>query len=132
MRKFIIYTREIPGHCKASSEVPAIIEVEGEKLTPQEDGSVLWIPEPEFKFRITKPDFLQDVRETVKSDGSKVRVVSSLIYYSHSIYWNKYQARIAAEKFVRDGFEFTKRKTGKDFTEEEVKAKFAEITEIML
>jgi hypothetical protein len=133
MRKFIVYTRSLPaGCCKITTDAPAVIEVEGEVVGMQEDTSILWLPPHEFRFAITKPEFLQEPKEIVKPDGSKATIKVPLVYHSHSVYLNIHQAQIAAEHLVRDGFQFTKRKTGKDFTEEEVKAKFAEIQEIML
>jgi hypothetical protein len=119
MRKFIVYTRAIPGCCKVG-DAPTVVEVEGEVVSAQEDITVQWLPAGEFKFRITKPDFL------LEKD-------SETIYYSHSVYWTIHGAYAAADRIIRQSLEFTQRKTkGEPFTEEELKAKIAEITEILL
>src|SRR5574337_139712 len=55
MRVYIVHTRPLPGCCK-TGDVPTIMEVEGEIVTPAEDPSVMWLPEGECRFRITKPD----------------------------------------------------------------------------
>jgi hypothetical protein len=133
MRKFIVYTRSLPaGCCKVSTDAPAVVEVEGEMITQTEDTSVGWLPQGEFKFRITQPEFLYESQEIKKADGSKEKVMLPPVYYSHAVYYNIYQAQVAAEHIVRSNFEFERRKTGKEFTEEEVRAKFVEIQEILL
>lgn len=125
MRKFIVHTRPLPGCCKVG-DAPTVIEVEGEMISATEDPSVKWLPEGEFRFRITKPDFLFEPKQA----GSKEMVPP--VYHSHAIYWNVYQARAVAERLVRQGFEFSKRKSGKEYSKEEVRAKYSEITEIIL
>lgn len=133
MRKFIVYTRSLPaGCCKISTDAPAVVEVEGEMIGQMEDPSVGWLPEGEFRFRITKPEFLQEPQEIKKSDGSRVKSMVSPVYHSHAVYYNVHQAHVAAEHVVRESFAFVQRKDGKEFTEEEVRAKFTEIQEILL
>jgi hypothetical protein len=130
MRKFITYTRPIPGCHK--SDAPTVVEVEGELVTGLEDVSVMWLPQGEFKFRITAPDFLYEPKEVKQADGSKATVMVPPVYYSHACHWTVYRAHVEAEHMVRQGFEFALRKHGKTYTEEEVAAKIAEITEILL
>lgn len=133
MRRFIVYTRALPaGCCKVATDAPSVVEVKGEMITPTEDPSVLWLPEGEFKFRITQPEFLYEPQEVKRPDGSREKVMAPPVYHSHAIYWNVVQAHVAAERMVREGFAFTQRKTDKEFTEEEVRAKYAEIQEILL
>jgi len=133
MRKFIVYTRPLPaGCCQISTDAPAIVEVEGEMITQLEDPSVGWLPEKAFRFRITKPDFLYEPQEIKKADGSREKVMVPPVYHSHAVYYNIYQAQVAAERVVREGFAFAKRKTGAEFTEEDVRAKFSEIQEVLL
>lgn len=134
MRKFIVHTRVVPGCCKTDEGTPiTIIEVEGEMIKQAEDASVGWLPYGEFKFRILKPEFLHEPQEVRKPDGSVIKIMTSPIYHSHAIYWNIYQAQVAAERMVRESLEFTQRKTkGESFTEEELKTKIAEITTIRL
>lgn len=134
MRKFIVHTRALPvSCCKVATDVPTIIAVEGEMITQMEDTSVGWLPDAEFRFRILKPEFLHELQEVKKADGSIVKTMIAPVYHSHAIYWNIHQAQVAAERIVRQSLEFIQRKTkGEPFTEEELKAKIAEITEILL
>ena len=131
MRKFIVYTRQVPGYRKPS-DAPTVVEVEGEMITGTEDVSVMWLPEGEFKFRITAPDFLYEPREIKQANGSKGTVMVPSIYYSHACHWTKFGAWAEAKRMVRQGFEFGLRKHGKTYTAEEMAAKVAEITEILL
>lgn len=128
MRKFIVYTRPIPG--QSGTDLPAVVEVEGEVVPQTEDPSLGWLPEGEFKFRITQPEFLYEPQE--KKTTSKDKVMVPPVYYSHAVYYNIYQAYVAAEQMVRESFAFAKRKDGIDFTEEEVRSKFAEIQQVLL
>lgn len=131
MRKFIVYTRAIPGCCQ-TSDVPTVVEVEGELITGTEDVSIMWLPEGEFKFRITQPEFLYEPKEVKKLDGSKGTMMVPPVYYSHACHWTVHGAHAAADRVVRQGFEFAQRKHGTPFTEEEVAAKQKEIQEILL
>jgi hypothetical protein len=133
MRKFIVYTRSLPsGCCKVVTDAPAVVEVEGEMVTQTEDPSVGWLPEGEFKFRITQPEFLYEPEEIKKADGTKEKRMVPPVYYSHAVYYNVHQAHVKAEHMVRDSFAFAERKHKGEATEEEVKAKIAEIQEILL
>jgi hypothetical protein len=123
MRKFIVHSRPIPGHIK-SSDAPTVVEVEGELITAMEDATILWLPKGEFKFRITKPEWLYEPTNDKK--------LTPPVYYSHACYWSSDQAHVFAERMVRHGFEFAERKQGIKFSDEEVKAKFSEITELLL
>jgi DNA/RNA endonuclease G (NUC1) len=132
MRKFIVHTRAIPGCCK-TGEVPAIVEVEGELVTAVEDSSIMWLPKGEFKFKVTSPQFLLEMQETKLSDGTKKKVAIPSVYYSHAVYETITQAKSVAEGMIRNSLEFEIRK-GRltSFSEEELKAKCAEIQEVML
>jgi hypothetical protein len=123
MRKFIVYTR---------GDVPSVVEVEGEFITGMEDPTVMWLPEGEFKFRITQPDFLYEPKEIKKLDGSKGTAMTPPVYYSHSCHWTVHRARVMADEMVRHGFELAQRKHGVSFTEEEVAAKIAQVQEVLL
>lgn len=125
MKKFIVHTRPIPGHRK-DNEAPTVIEVEGEMIGGVEDASVLWLPEGEFRFRITEPQFLYEPSST------KDKLMVPSVYHSHAIYSTLEQARSAAEKFVFQSLQFTLRKYGTSFTDQDIEVKLSEITEIML
>jgi hypothetical protein len=129
MRKFTIYTRATPTCRRAGI---TIVEVECEKIQGLEDPSVMRLPESEYFARITAPDWLYESREVTGEDGVKVKTPVPPVYHSHALYWTLIQARVYAEKMVREEFEFLQRKKGSTFTEEEVKVKLAEIQEIML
>jgi hypothetical protein len=131
MRKFIVHTRPVPG-CRKDSDAPTVVEVEGEMIQGVEDPSVLWLPEGEFRFRIMKPEFLYEPAEIKKEDGTKEKITVPPVYHSHVIYASVDQARAEAERLVRAGFEFAERKRDVPFTDQEVKAKVCEITEILL
>lgn len=131
MRKFIVYTRAIPGCCQ-TGDVPTVVEVEGELITGTEDVSIMWLPEVEFKFRITQPEFLYEPKEIKKPDGSKGTVMIPPVYYSHACHWTVHRAHVEAERMVRQGFEFALRKHGTPYTPEDVAAKVAQIQEILL
>ncbi len=132
MRKFIVYTRAVPGCCK-TAEVPTIVEVEGEIVTGIEDPSSLWLPQGEFKFRISKPDFLLEMQEIKQVDGTKKKTLVPSVYYNHSIYKDLAQARAAAEKMVHQGLEFEIRKgRATSFTEDELKNLYSQIQEVLL
>lgn len=132
MKKFIVYTRALPG-CQKSEDVPSVIEVEGELVTAMEDPSIMWLPKGEFKFRITKPEFLYEMQELKQADGSKKKTAVPTVYYSHACYWTLIQARSVAERMVRESMDFEVRK-GRvvSYTDEELKAKWFEIQEVLL
>jgi hypothetical protein len=130
MRKFIVHTRPITG--THTSGVPVVVEVEGEMIAGIEDPSIMWLPQGEFRFRITQPNFLYEPQEVRRPGGIKEKVMVPPVYHSHAVYWTTHQAHVAAEHMVRHSFEFIKRKTGVDFTEQQVKEKCKEITEILL
>jgi len=123
MRKFIVYTRAIPG---IKTTAPTVVEVECAIIQGVEDPSVMWMAEGEYRARISAPAWLYEP----KSDKDKILVPP--IWPSHNFYWTVIQARVAAEHLVCSEFEFAFRKYGTEYTEEEVKAKCAEIQEIML
>lgn len=131
MKKFVVHTRPISG-CSKTSTAPTVVEVEGEMIQGVEDPSVLWLPEGEFRFRITKPDFLYEPQEIKGPDGVKVKITVPPVYHSHSVYWTVDQAHSVAERLARADFEFALRKYDTPFTDEDVKVKFSEITEILL
>jgi len=117
MRKFIVHTK---------GETISILEVEGEVVSGVEDPSVVWLLDGEFKFRILKPEFLYEPGK------AKDKTLMPPIYCSHSVYWTANQAWVMAAKIIREQFEFAKRKTGAEFTEEQVVEKYKEIKEIFL
>lgn len=124
MRKFIVHTRPLPGHKGG----PFVMEVEGEMITSMEEPSVMWMPEGEFYFRILKPESLYEPQEVKQDDGSKKKVMVPPVYHSHAIYWNENQAAVHAERILRSELEFEIRKGRlESYTEEELKAKYAEI-----
>lgn len=132
MRKFIVYTRALPG-CKTDSEAPTVVEVEGELVTAMEDPSIMWLPVGEFKFRITKPEFLNETHEVKQADGSRKKVQVPSVYYSHSCYATSVAARVVAVRMIQESLDFEVRK-GRltSYSNEELKAKYAEIQEVML
>jgi hypothetical protein len=125
MKKFIVHTRPIPGHAK-DNDAPIIVEVEGELIHGVEDASVLWLPNGEFRFRITQPKFLYEPGNT------KDKSLMPPIYHSHSIYDTSEQASKVAEKLVFQSFQFALRKYGTTFTIQEMETKLSEITSISL
>lgn len=129
MRKFIVHTRAIPPQ---KGEAITILEVEGDLITAQEDASVMWAPAGEFRFRITKPEFLYEAREIIKSDKTKEKVMVSPVYYSHSVYDGLEQARDEACKLVFHSFQFIARKTGVEFNNEQALGKVRQVPEILL
>lgn len=129
MRKFIVHTRSLPGHKGG----PFVLEVEGEMIAAVEDPSVMWLPEGEFRFRIMKPEALYEPKEVEQEDGSMKKVMVPPVYHSHGIYWTVHQAAVAAEHILRQELEFEIRKGRiESYTQEELKAKYAEIQTIML
>lgn len=123
MRKFIVHTRAIPG---LKTTAPTVVEVECAVIQGVEDPSVMWLPENEYKARISAPEWLYEPR------GDKDKTMIPAVWPSHNFYWTSIQARVVAERLVRSEFEFALRKHGTEFTEEEVKTKCTEIQEIML
>ena len=102
----------------------SIMEVEIELITATEDPSVKWLPEDEFKARIIAPTSLYDKQE----DGSLIPP----IWHSHAFSWTIHQAWARAERMLREEFQRGLIKHNKVFSEEDVKAKLAEIEEILL
>lgn len=125
MRKFIVYTRAIPGCCK-TTDTPAVVEVEGDKVAGSDApfGTLLRL---EYWFSISQPEFLYETRE-VKG----IKSVIPPIYHSHAIYDTVDQAIAAAEKMVRDGFEFEARKYGTDYSIVDLLNKIKEIQVIKI
>ena len=135
MKKFIVHTRPIPGcaACKGSSEAPTIVEVEGEIVSSLEDPSVMWLPKGEFRFRIFKPEFLHESKESKLEDGSKKKIMIPSIYHSHGVYQDLSAAKEVAERMIKSGLDFEVRK-GRlaSYTKEELDAKCAEVQVVML
>jgi hypothetical protein len=132
MKKFIVYTRAIPGCCRIG-EAPSVVEVEGEMVAAVDDPSVGWLPSGEFKFKILKPEFLYETHEIKLADGSRKKITVPPVYYSHAMYWTEIQAMSVAERMVRESLEFEVRKGRvESFSPEELKAKCAEIQKVML
>lgn len=136
MRAYVIHTRQVPGcaACRTGDTPMTIVEVEGEKISPMEDPSVLWsLKEGEFKFRITKPVFLHEPHETKKADGSKEKIMLPSVYCSHAIYLSLEEAREAAKKLVVGEFEFAVRKKRiESYTTADVEGRLSEIQELKL
>jgi len=132
MRKFVVHTRPLPGCCK-TGDVPTIVEVEGEIISPMEDPSVMWLPLGEFLYRIMLPEALFEPKEAKQSDGSKKKVMVPVVYHSHAIYHSLAEAQESAKKMIKSGLDFEVRK-GRlaAYTDEELEAKCAEIQTIML
>lgn len=128
MRKFIVHTRAVPGCCKGAADAPSILEVEGELVSSLEDPSVTWMPSGEFMFRILKPEFLYESKETKLEDGSKKKIMIPTVYHSHAIYHELPAAQAAAKRMIKSGLDFEVRK-GRlpSYTEEELDAKCAEV-----
>ena len=120
MRKFIIYTRSIPGVVK-TADIPTVVEVEGELVVGTEAPFGTLLP-GEYWFQITQPEFLYDTREV---RGSKSSVPP--VYHSHAMYDAIEQARIAAEEMVQDGFEFETRKYRTEYSTIDLLNKIKEI-----
>lgn len=135
MRAYVIHTRQVPGcaACRTGDTPMTIVEVEGEKVSSLEDPSVMWLPEGEFRFRIAKPEFLHEPRETKKADGSKEKIMLPAVYHSHAIYLSLEEAREAAKKLVVGEFEFAVRKKRiESYTTADVEGRLSEIQELKL
>lgn len=133
MKKYIVYTRAIPGCCTKNSDAPAIVEVEGEIVSVLEDPSVMFLPKGEFKFKISRPSFLHEMQEIKQADGSRKKINVSPVYYSHATYSTAIQARSVAERMVQEGLDFEVRKGHlASYTDEELKVKCNDIQEILL
>lgn len=130
MKAFTTHCRAIPGF--KATDAPSVLEIEGGQVLALEDPSVKWLPAGEFKFRITKPDFLYEAREIKQSDGSKKKEMVPTIYHSHAIYFSAQDALLAAKQMIREQFERTLIKKGVAYTEEQVEEKYKEIQEITL
>lgn len=130
MKKYIVYTRSFPG-CK--SDVPTVVEVEGEIVSPLEDSSVMFLPSNEFKFRIDKPVSLHESHEVKFPDGSKKKVMIPSVYHSFAIFNTATEARQNAEQMIKQDFDFELRKGRiSSYSDEELKVKYDLIQEIML
>jgi hypothetical protein len=124
-RRFIVHTRPLPGEKRGGG--PSVVEVECEIIhSPlMKDG--------EFAARVLKPEWLWEPVRKLMPDGTLGEVIEPPVYCSHAVYWNVNQAMVAAEHMVRGGFEFEIRKGKREsYTDEELKAKYAEIREIRL
>ena len=135
MKAYIVHTRQVPGcaACKPESTPMTIVEVEGERVSPMEDPSVMWLKEGEFRFRILKPEFLHEAHETKKADGSREKTMVPAVYHSHSIYLSLEEAREATKKLVVGELEFAVRKKRiVSYTAVDVEGKLSEIQELML
>lgn len=128
MRKFVVHTRAVPGCRKGDADAPTILEVEGEMIAAMEDPSIMWLPVGEFRFRILKPEFLHEPKETKLEDGSKKKIMVPTVYHSHAIYHELDGAKAAAKEMIKSGLEFEVRK-GRlaSYSEEELEAKCAEV-----
>ena len=131
MKRFIVHTRSVPGQTK-SSEVPTILEVEGEVISALEDSSVQWLPTGEFRFRIDKPEWLSETQEIKKPDGTKHKVLVHPVYHSHSIYYTEAQALVVAEGFVKYSFNFDAQKHQAQYSMSDVLQRLKEIKIIYL
>ena len=123
MIKYIVYSRPIPGKNKTTG--PSIVEVDAVNITRAEDTSVGWMPAGEYKARLVLPNWLHEIR-----DGSTEKV--DPIYYNFALFFSVNEAKLAAAKMIRVEFEFNLRKYGVKFTEEDIRAKFEEIEEVLL
>lgn len=130
MKKYIVHSKAIQG--VKSGDIPAILEVEGEYVEALDDPSTMWLPSGEFKFRITKPEFLYEPQDIRQADGSKKKVMTPAVWHSHAIYASDDGAQFAAEKIVREQFEYDLRKNAVVFTEEQVEEKRKQIKLIKL
>ena len=124
-RRFIVHNRSIPGQKKPPA--PTVVEVECEIMHPP------FMKDGEFTARILKPEWLWEEVQKLMPDGKLGDVIEPPIYSSHSVYWNVNQATVYAERLIRSGFEFDIRKGKREsYTDEEFRAKCAEIQTIML
>jgi hypothetical protein len=130
MKKFVIHTRAIPG---IETGDLTIVEVDGHILTVLEDPAIMFLPNGEFKFSISCPDFLCETKEIKLLDGTKKKIVVPSVYYSHSVYHSLDHVRAVAETMIQESLEFDVRK-GRvvSFTIDDVKAKCSEIKELLL
>ena len=131
MIKFIVHTKSIPKiH---SGDVPAIVEVSGQIVSPMDDPSVIWLPRAEFRFRIESPAFLYEPQEIKSEDGSKKKVLMPPVYHSHAVYSTLEEARAICTALIKEEFEFKLRKNKiTSYTQEELEAKISQINIILL
>jgi hypothetical protein len=123
-RRFIVYNKPMPG-CKRGGPA-SIVEVECEIMHPP------FLKEGEFTARIHKPEWLWEPTRVLR-DGMLVEVVEPPVYMSHAVYHNINQAQVAVERQVRNTLEFEIRKGKREaYTDEELKARYAEIKEFRL
>lgn len=125
-RRFIVHSRAIPGQKKTG--VPAVVEVECEIIR----APLSQIGDFEAA-RIFKPEWLWEEVPKLGADGKLHDVLEPPVYCNHAIYWNVSQAESVAERLIRSSFEFEIRKGKREaYTDEEFRAKCAEIQTIML
>src|ERR1700676_515895 len=108
MRKFIVNTHPLPG-CRKTEDIPVIMEVECEEVSPLEDVSVLFLPKGEVRYRIIKPNYFDEVKEFFSKEGI-IKKVMPAVWHSHSFYESREQALSFAKEVVRAQFEFLERK----------------------
>lgn len=108
MNKFIVHT--------SRNGSVSIMEVEVELVSAIQDPSVMWLPKDEYRAKILHPESLHDP------------VLGPPIWYSHAFYASVAGALSAAEQLIQQQFEFVKRKSGVDFTADDVKQKALGIT----
>ena len=117
MRKFYLHYQK---------DSTSVVEVECEIITGMEDPSVMWLPPGEFRARVVAPTYLYERKKDSKE-------LIPPVWYTHAFYDSIELAMQQAEKDIRNGFErdIAKHKI-ESYTEEDVKAKLAEITVVML
>jgi hypothetical protein len=130
MRKFIIYSRSVPS-VEKTEDMPTIIEVEGDLLVGIPFYCLMGRRQQVDHFRIMKPDFLYEVKDIVKN-GKKDKISEPPVYAMHAIIDDIIEARRQAEKLVRAILQREQRKSGVEFTEEQVLEKIREIQEVYL
>jgi hypothetical protein len=116
MKKFVVHT---PRGSKSS-----IMEVELELITATEDPSIQWLPEGEYRARVLAPASLSEKQD----DGS----LQAPVWHSYMFYWNVTQAWVYAEKMIRTEMKRDMEKHHIEYTEDDVKARLAEIKEVLL
>lgn len=116
MRKFVIQAR----HGERT-----IYEVECEEILPVEDPSVMWLPEGEYKARITEPEALYEK----SPQGSLVPPV----WYSHAFYDSLSRAQAVCESNLRYELGAFASSKGRDpAAEEQIQEELAKVKVVML
>lgn len=124
VRRFIVHNRPMPG-CRKTG-LPSIVEVECEVFMP-----VLAAP-GEFAARILKPEWLWEPTRVLQ-EGVLKDVNMPPVYCFHSVFETIEQAREAALRQIRSGFEFELRKGRIDsYTSVDVEGKMSEVQELKL